>query len=251
MIFESPSNSFEWMIFLAQKYSSMFAKGTWLTLYIAVAGTLLGFVLGYIVGIVNDIKLNEGDTVIKKFLIRIMKVIFTVYVEVFRDTPMIVQAMIVYYGLRQSGVELSSAAAGILVTVLNTGAYMAETVRAGINSVDTGQREGALAMGMSPLKTMFFIVLPQAFRNILPEMANTFLTNLKMTSVLNVIAVQELFMAAKTAGANYYKYYEAYLVIAVIYFVLCFVFGRLFLLIEKKMEGKKDYVLAVEYMEAQ
>ena len=128
---------------------------------------------------------------------------------------------------------------------------MAETVRAGINSVDTGQREGALAMGMSPLKTMFFIVLPQAFRNILPEMANTFLTNLKMTSVLNVIAVQELFMAAKTAGANYYKYYEAYLVIAVIYFVLCFVFGRLFLLIEKKMEGKKDYVLAVEYMEAQ
>ena len=92
MIFESQSNSFEWMIFLAQKYSSMFAKGTWLTLYIAVAGTLLGFVRGYIVGIVNDIKLNEGDTVIKKFLIRIMKVIFTVYVEVFRDTPMIVQA---------------------------------------------------------------------------------------------------------------------------------------------------------------
>ena len=128
---------------------------------------------------------------------------------------------------------------------------MAETVRAGINSIDTGQREGALAMGMSPLKTMLFIVLPQAFRNILPEMANTFLTNLKMTSVLNVIAVQELFMAAKTAGANYYKYYEAYLVIAVIYFVLCFVFSRLFSLIEKKMEGRKDYVLAVEYMEAQ
>ena len=82
-------------------------------------------------------------------------------------------------------------------------------------------------------------MLPQAFRNILPEMANTFLTNLKMTSVLNVIAVQELFMAAKTAGANYYKYYEAYLVIAVIYFVLCFVFGRLFLLIEKKMRKER------------
>lgn len=113
------------MIFLAQKYSSMFAKGTWLTLYIAVAGTLLGFVLGYIVGIVNDIKLNEGDTVIKKFLIRIMKVIFTVYVEVFRDTPMIVQAMIVYFGIRQMGFEnLTPVFAGIVVTVLNTGAYM-------------------------------------------------------------------------------------------------------------------------------
>ena len=198
MIFESPSNSFEWMIFLAQKYSSMFAKGTWLTLYIAVAGTLLGFVLGYIVGIVNDIKLNEGDTVIKKFLIRIMKVIFTVYVEVFRDTPMIVQAMIVYFGIRQMGFEnLTPVFAGIVVTVLNTGAYMGETVRAGIGSIDLGQREGAWAMGMSPFKTMLYVVLPQAFRNIIPEMANTFLTNLKMTSVLNVIAVQELFMAAK------------------------------------------------------
>ena len=185
MIFESPSNSFEWMIFLAQKYSSMFAKGTWLTLYIAVAGTLLGFVLGYIVGIVNDIKLNEGDTVIKKFLIRIMKVIFTVYVEVFRDTPMIVQAMIVYFGIRQMGFEnLTPVFAGIVVTVLNTGAYMGETVRAGIGSIDLGQREGAWAMGMSPFKTMLYVVLPQAFRNIIPEMANTFLTNLKMTSVL-------------------------------------------------------------------
>lgn len=160
MIFESPSNSFEWMIFLAQKYSSMFAKGTWLTLYIAVAGTLLGFVLGYIVGIVNDIKLNEGDTVIKKFLIRIMKVIFTVYVEVFRDTPMIVQAMIVYFGIRQMGFEnLTPVFAGIVVTVLNTGAYMGETVRAGIGSIDLGQREGAWAMGMSPFKTMLYVIL--------------------------------------------------------------------------------------------
>jgi putative lysine transport system permease protein len=102
---------------------------------------------------------------------------------------------------------------------------------------------------MSPLKTMFIVVIPQAFKNIFPEMANMFLTNLKMTSVLNVIAISELFMVAKTIGGVYYKYYEAYLIIAVIYFVLCFVFNRLFMLIEKKMEGKKDYVLAVEFMD--
>lgn len=247
----TPTNSFEWMIFLAQKYSGMFLQGTWITLYIAVIGTILGFVLGYVVGIVQDIKINKGDNVVKKALIFILKKVFLVYVEIFRGTPMIVQAMIVYYGLRQSGVELSPVVAGILVTVLNTGAYMAETVRAGINSIDMGQREGAWAMGMSPMKTMFFIVLPQAFKNIIPEMANTFLSNLKMTSVLNVIAVQELFMAAKTAGGNYYKYYEAYLVIAVIYFVLCFVFNRLFMFMEKKLQGKNDYVLAVEYMDNQ
>ncbi len=249
MIFESPTNSFQWMIFLAQKYSSMFIQGTWLTLYIAVLGTLFGFVLGYIVGIVNDIRINEGDNPFKKLLIRVVKAIFTVYVELFRDTPMIVQAMIIYYGIRQMGTDMTPVFAGIIVTVLNTGAYMGETVRAGIGSIDLGQREGAWAMGMSPFKTMFYVVLPQAFKNIIPEMANNFLTNLKMTSVLNVIAVQELFMAAKTVGGNYYKYFEAYLVIAVIYFVLCFIFDKLFKLIEKKMAGKKDYALAVEYMD--
>ena len=119
MMISNPSNSLEWMVFLAQKYSSMFIKGTWLTLYISVVGTLLGFVLGYIVGIVNDVKLNDGDNIVKKVLIRIVKVIFTVYVEVFRDTPMIVQAMIVYYGIRQMGYEnLTPVFAGILVTVL-------------------------------------------------------------------------------------------------------------------------------------
>lgn len=251
LLTSDPTNSLEWMIFLARKYANMFLQGTWITLYIAFIGTILGFILGYLIGIIQDIKINSGDNIIKKTLIVVLKKISVVYVEIFRDTPMIVQAMIVYYGLRQSGVEISPVIAGILVTLLNTGAYMAETVRAGINSIDMGQREGAWAMGMSPMKTMIYIVLPQAFKNIIPEMANTFLTNLKMTSVLNVIAVQELFMAAKTAGGNYYKYYEAYLVIAVIYFVLCFAFNRLFILLEKKMKGREDYVLAVEYMDNQ
>lgn len=247
----NPVNSLEWMLFLGQKYANMFIQGTWITLYIAVIGTLFGFILGYLAGIIQDIKSSKEDNVVKRGITRLLKVICIVYVEIFRGTPMIVQAMIIYYGLRQSGVELSPIIAGVLVTLLNTGAYMAETVRAGINSIDIGQREGAWAMGMSPMKTMLFIVLPQAFKNVIPEMANMFLTNLKMTSVLNVIAVQELFMAAKTAGGNYYKYYEAYLVIAVIYFILCFTFNRLFLLLEKRMKGREDYVLAVEYMDNQ
>lgn len=245
----SPNNILEWMVFLAEKYSKMFLQGTWLTLYVAVLGTLAGFVLGYVVGIIGDIKIHKEDNVVKKALINILKFICAIYVEIFRGTPMIVQGMIVYFGLRQSGVEISSVMAGILVTVLNTGAYMSETVRAGIKSIDVGQREGALAMGMSPMQSMFFVILPQAFKNIIPEMANTFLTNLKMTSVLNVIGVQELFMQAKTVGGTYYKYFESYLIIAVIYLILCIVFNRIFLYIEKKMAGSKDYVLAVEYME--
>lgn len=247
----NPTNALGWMIFLAEKYSSLFLEGTLITLYVAVAGTILGFILGYLVGIIEDIKINKEDSIVKKVLVRILKIISMIYVELFRGTPMIVQGMIIYYGLRQGGVEITSMAAGVLVTVLNTGAYMSETVRAGIKSIDAGQREGAMALGMSPMLTMFTVILPQAFKNIIPEMANTFLTNLKMTSVLNVIGVSELFMMAKTAGGTYYKYFESYLVIAVIYLVLCFAFNRIFLLIEKKMALKSDYVLAVEYMDNQ
>lgn len=248
---KDPTTSIEWMLFLANKYQKMFWEGTKLTLKIAVVGTLLGFILGFAIGIIQDVKINKGDFFLKKILVRLIKAISAIYVEIFRDTPMIVQAMVIYYGLRTSGVEMDTEVAGVLITVLNTGAYMAETVRAGIGSIELGQREGAWALGMSPMKTMFNIVLPQAVKNILPEMCNTFSTNLKMTSVLNVIAVQELFMAAKTVGGNYYRYYEAYMVIAVIYFVLCFFFNKVFKFVEKKMQGTKDYALAVEYMDNQ
>lgn len=245
----TPNGILEWIWFIATKYANLFISGTINTLIIAVSGTILGFVLGFIVGIAEDIKITPNDPLIKKIFLGFVKVICKVYVEIFRDTPMIVQAMIVYFAIRYAGVNIDPITAGILVTVLNTGSYMSETVRAGIKSIDVGQREGALAMGMSPISTMINIILPQAFKNIVPEMANTFLTNLKMTSVLNVIGVKELFLQAKTAGGTYYKYLESYLVIALIYFVLCFAFNKIFLLIEKKMAGKKDYVLAVEYMD--
>ncbi|HUM83968.1 MAG TPA: amino acid ABC transporter permease [Lachnospiraceae bacterium] len=245
---QDPTNSFQWMVFLAQKYSRLFLQGMWITLYVAVIGTLGGFLLGFLIGIVEDMKISADDSPVKKVLIRVLKIICKVYVELFRGTPMIVQAMIIFYGISQTGVQISPDIAGILVTLLNTGAYMTETVRAGINSIDAGQKEGALSLGMSPLNAMFMVILPQAFKNIIPEMANTFLTNLKMTSVLNVIGVSELFMMAKTAGGTYYKYFESYLVIALIYLVLCFIFNRIFKLIEKKMSVRKNYALAIEYM---
>lgn len=245
-----PTTTWGWIVLLAQKYSTMFVKGTLLTLYIAIIGTLLGFVLGFIVGVIEDIRISPADNPMKKAIVGVVKAIFRVYVEIFRDTPMIVQAMVVYYGLLQSNFKISSTAAGILVTVLNTGAYMSETVRAGINSVDNGQREGAMAIGMTGIQTMIYIVLPQAFKNIIPEMGNTYLSNLKMTSVLNVIGTQELFMQAKTAGGVYYKYFESYLIIAMIYFVLCFVFNIVSRFLESRLKGKADYALAAEYMDA-
>ena len=199
---ETPNGIFEWIWFIATKYSDLFISGTIITLIIAVSGTILGFILGFITGIAEDSKIRSEDPLPKKIILGFIKGLCRVYVEIFRDTPMIVQAMIIYFGIRMAGVNIDPISAGILVTVLNTGAYMAETVRAGIKSIDIGQREGALALGMSPISTMIHIILLQAFRNIVPEMANTFLTNLKMTSVLNVIGVQELFLQAKTAGGS-------------------------------------------------
>ena len=222
----------EWAWFIFNKYSTLFLKATWVTLYVALIGTLLGFILGFAVGIINTVK-----------------AIVVVYVEIFRDTPMIVQGMVIYYGLRQNDIMITSIIAGILVTTLNTGAYMGETVRAGIKSVDAGQEEGALAMGMSHFKAMLYIIVPQALKNVIPEMCNTFVNNLKMTSVLNVIGVSELFLMAKTAGGAYYKYFESYIVISIIYFILCFVFNRVFSVIEKKLQGRSDYELATEYLE--
>ena len=243
-----PTNTLEWIVFLFREYGEMFWQGTLVTLYIAIAGTIIGFVLGFVLGVLGDLQVSPHDPWYRRLPVRVLKWIGDIYIEVFRYTPMIVQAMVIYYGLRSGGIEITPVPAAILVTVLNTGAYMSETVRAGINSVDPGQREGGLALGMTTMKIMVKVILPQALRNIIPEMANMFLTNLKMTSVLNVIGVTELFMVAKTTGAVYYKYFEAYLCIALIYFVLCFVFNRLFLLLEKKMKGKADYALAVEYM---
>ena len=177
-------------MFIAREYSDLFITGTIITLAVAVIGTLIGFVLGFVMGIVEDTKIDKDDNIVWKVILGLLKSICKIYIEIFRDTPMIVQAMIIYFGIRQCGFEIDPIAAGIIVTTLNTGAYMAETVRGGIKSIDVGQREGALAMGMSPVSVMMFIVLPQAFKNIIPEMVNMFLTNLKMTSVLNVIGVK-------------------------------------------------------------
>ena len=220
MLVENPSNSLEWMIFLAQKYASMFIKGTWLTLEIAVIGTLVGFVLGYIVGLVNDAKISEGDNVFKKLLMRLLKIIFTVYVEIFRDTPMIVQAMIVYYGIKMLGVEMTPVFAGIVVTVLNTGAYMGETVRAGIGSIDMGQREGAWAMGMSPFKTMLYVVLPQAFSISVPAFMANVIFLLKETSVFSAVSLMDLMFTAKDLIGLYYKTTESLFLLVVFYLLI-------------------------------
>ncbi len=235
-----------------KKYGSWILKGLGYTILVAIVGTLVGLLIGLLIGMYRtlDKPKNKFLAVLKK----IGDVILSIYIEVFRGTPMMVQAMVIFWGfaLINDGNTMNVTLAGLIIVSINTGAYMAEIVRGGIISVDKGQFEGAQAIGMTHSQTMWNVVLPQALRNIMPSVANEFVINIKDTSVLNVIGFTELFFYGKSIALNTYATFETYLVIAAIYFVLTFTITRILRLVEKKMDGKKDYqIMGSQNMDAE
>ena len=181
-------------------YSSFYLKGIRNTLILAVVATLIGCIIGLVCGVLNTIPYSKNDNFAKRVLLRLIRIVVRVYVEVFRGTPMVLQAVFIYFGLPyftdaqmqfkgNSGMWLAS----IIVVSINTGAYMAESVRGGIMSIDPGQTEGAKAIGMTHLQTMMYVILPQAVRNIIPQIGNNFIINIKDTSVMFVIGFIDFF----------------------------------------------------------
>lgn len=231
--------TFDWIKKLLKEYGTLFLKGTGNTMIMAVVGTLIGLIIGLLIGIYRTIPTpkNKGLKVLKK----IGDAVITAYVEIFRGTPMLVQALLFYYGFL-SKLEMPLLSAIIIISI-NTGAYMAEIVRGGIISVDKGQFEGAQAVGMTHGQTMLNVVLPQGMRNIMPSIGNECVVNIKDSSVLSVISVTELMFMAKSAGGTYFQFVPAYLICAAIYFILTFTVTRLLRLLEKKLEGKKNYTV--------
>ena len=239
-----PSTFFGWVRFLLEQYGPLFLSGVGVTLIVAITGTLAGFLLGLLVAILRTIPTSPKDPALKRIPLKILSWLLGVYIEVFRGTPMIVQAMVIYYGIAQLfALTLNQLLAGFLIVSVNTGAYLAEIVRGGIQSVDPGQREAAQAIGMTHTQTMLHVVLPQAIRNVLPALGNEFVVNIKDTSVLNVISVSELFFISKSAAGTYYKYFEVFFITSVIYFVMTFATTRLLRLLEKKMDGPENYTI--------
>ena len=150
---------------------SAILQGCLYTAVLAVVGTLFGCLIGFAVGIVQATPVSKSDSLFKRISLKIVNFILSAYVEIFRGTPMIVQAMVVYYGaLQYLNLDIPALTAALLVVSVNTGAYMAEIVRGGILSVPAGQREAATAVGMSHWQMMTSVILPQAIRNILPSM---------------------------------------------------------------------------------
>lgn len=242
-----PETFFGWVAFLLDQYGTVLLQGAVVTLLLAIVGTFVGCLIGLVVGIIQTIPLDENDSKAKIFAIRVIQRLLDAYVEIFRGTPMIVQAMVVYYGaMSLFGIDMSPMFAGFFVVSINTGAYMAETVRGGIESVDNGQKEAAIAIGMDHFQTMRCVILPQALRNVMPQLGNNLIINIKDTSVLNVISVTELYFASKSAAGVYYKYFEIFFITCVVYFIMTFTASRILRWAESKMDGPKDYQL-VEY----
>ena len=235
-----PTTFFGWVGFILDKYGTLFLSGVGVTLLVAITGTVIGFVIGLLVAILRTIPVAPRDPWFKRVPLKVLSGLLNVYIEVFRGTPMIVQAMVIYYGSMQMGLRMPVLVAAVLIVSVNTGAYMAEIVRGGIISVNKGQKEAACAIGMTHWQSMVHVVLPQAVRNILPAMCNEFVVNIKDSSVLNVISVNELFFMSKSAAGTYLRYFEVFFITACIYLVLTFTVTRLLRLLERKMDGKTN-----------
>ncbi|MDF2787147.1 MAG: amino acid transporter permease [Neobacillus sp.] len=234
--------SLEWVVKIISENWPMFLRGAGLTLLIALIGTVLGAIIGLIAGVIRTIPVPERGA--KKIFLKLINAILSIYIEFFRGTPMIVQAMVIYYGSALAfGIDMNVFVAAIIVVSINTGAYMAEIVRGGIVSIDKGQFEAAHAIGMTHIQTMWNVVLPQVIRNILPATGNQFVINIKDTSVLNVISVTELYFVTKSISGNNFRYFESFFVACMIYFVMTFIVTRILLYIEKKLDGSDNYTM--------
>ena len=231
------------VIGIVTKYWPQLLTGVGYTMLIALVGTAAGFLIGLLTGVIRTApRLKRAAA---RWLRKLLSVLITIYIEVFRGTPMMVQAMVIYWGyaFASGGSTLPLIPSGILIVSVNTGAYMAEIVRGGIISIDKGQFEGAMSIGMTHSQTMFKVIIPQVMRNILPSVSNEFVINIKDTSVLNVIGVTELYYFAGIIKRQSFETFQTYLVVCVLYFILTFTVTRLLRFVERKLDGNDSYVI--------
>ena len=222
---------------LVVRYHSFFLEGVGNTLIIAVFTVLFGTILGVLMAMARMSKFKP------------LKWLATAYIEFFRGTPLMVQLMFIFYGLPMIGVTFPTVsfipdfdrfAAGVVAMSLTSCAYVAEIIRSGIQAVDAGQMEAARCLGFHHREAMALVILPQAVRNILPALGNEFVTIIKESSIVSVISIADLMFRAKGIIAKTYNSLECLAVVAIIYFILTFLGGRLIALMERRMSyGRK------------
>ena len=238
---------------LWEHYAGSYFTGLQNTLILAVAATLAGCIIGLVCGVLNTIPYTRQDNIVKRFFLKLIRILVRVYVEVFRGTPMVLQAVFIFYGLpyfTDGAVAFKGLsgiwAAALIVVSINTGAYMAESVRGGIISIDPGQTEGAKAIGMNHVQTMVHVIMPQAIRNIIPQIGNNFIINIKDTSVMFVIGFVEFFATHRNIVGVNLLYFPSAVIEMVGYLSLTLIASFLLRWVERIMDGSANYELASE-----
>ncbi|MBM7662535.1 polar amino acid transport system permease protein [Bacillus mesophilus] len=199
-------------------------QGIWVTLSIVALAALLGFIIGVILAL---FKIGR---------VKALHWFADAYTSIFRGTPLILQLMIIYFGLPQIiGYNIPAYVAAVAAFALNSGAYISEVIRAGIQAVDKGQREAAMALGVPYKKMMWDIVMPQAFKNILPALMNEFITLTKESAIVSVIGTADIMRRAYIVGGQKYAYFEPMLFVGLIYYLLVVVLTIIGKLVERRM----------------
>lgn len=205
------------------EYRSYFATGIQYTLLLAAIGVICGFILGILISL-----LRLSHFWLPRFL-------GTVWVEILRGTPMLVQLFIIHYGLTSFGIKFTPIESGAITLCINSSAYLAEVFRAGIQGIDRGQAEAARSLGMTKGMTMRYIILPQAVKRVLPAIGNEFITIIKESSIVSFIGVTDLMYQARAVTSITYESLKPLLIIAAIYFVMTFTLSKLLGLFERRL----------------
>jgi len=205
----------------------MLMRGVWYTVYLTVGGLFFGFLLGVATGLM---KLS------RPFFVRKLA---DLYVELIRGTPMLVQAMFLYYGVPMAvGLRIPPLMAGVIVIAINSGAYIAEIVRGAIQSINVGQTEAGRSIGLTRAQTMRYIIWPQAFKRMIPPLGNQFIISLKDTSLLMVIGVGELLRTGQEIVAVNFRAFEVYMAVAIVYLVMTMSIAKALKILETRLINK-------------
>ena len=221
------------------KYFPSFLLGIRTTLIVAILGTLIGLIIGLFIGGIRAVKLDKTASKSIYIVKKIIDIITKIYIEVFRGTPMMVQAVFIYYLVYTNIFKWDKMFAAIFIISINTGAYMAEIIRSGIQAVDPGQNEAARSLGMSSSQTMMNVILPQAIKNAFPAIGNELIVNIKDSSVLMIISITELMFQSNSIAGTTYRFTETYFVTAMIYLFLTSISSFILHLIEKRLNNTK------------
>ena len=224
------------MVKIINDYGTLLLEAMGQTLLLALCGLFFACILGLIFGLLSVLKSRVCNT------------ISTIFVDVIRDVPMIVLAYFIFFGIPYllntiigiGGITLSALQAGTIALALNCGAYMAEIIRAGIQSVDKGQMEAARSLGLPYWKAMRKVVLPQAIRTMIPSIINQFIITLKDTSILSIIGFPELVNTAKNVVANTFNAFAVWGIVAVMYLIVITILSRVAKLLERRLNRGRE-----------